>query len=46
LYRRDTAAGEKKISLLFGLFQYQCDDERGHARWFYINGQRTQSAEK
>jgi hypothetical protein len=36
LYRRDTAPAQKKCSLLFGLFQYQCDDGRSRTRWFYF----------
>ncbi len=36
LYRRDTTAGAKKCSLLFGLFQYQCEGENKKFRLFYI----------
>ena len=36
LYRRETAPGHKKVSLLFGLFQYQCDGESRRTRLFYI----------
>ncbi len=36
LYRRDTAPGEKKISLLFGLFRYQSSPAGRHWRLCYI----------
>jgi hypothetical protein len=36
LYRRDTAPGVKKCSLLFGLFQYQSDGKSKRLRLFYI----------
>lgn len=36
LYRRDTTADSKKCSLLFGLFQYQCNGENKKLRLFYI----------
>jgi hypothetical protein len=36
LYRRDSTPGHKKVSLLFGLFQYQSGPEGGRARLFYI----------
>jgi len=36
LYRRDTAPGTKKCSLLFGLFQYQSDAETEKFRLFFI----------
>ena len=36
LYRRDSAPEHKKVSLLFGLFQYQSDKETRRARLFYI----------
>jgi hypothetical protein len=36
LYRRDTAPDAKKISLLFGLFQYQSDAETNKMRLFFI----------
>ena len=36
LYRCDTAPARKKISLLFGLFQYQSDGEACRTRWFYF----------
>ena len=36
LYRRDRAPGLKKVSLLFGLFQYQSGSEGARTRLFYI----------
>ena len=36
LYRRETAPAHKKTSLLFGLFQYQCERETEQTRWFYF----------
>jgi len=36
LYRREAAPGHKKISLLFGLFQYQRDGENSRTRLFYL----------
>jgi hypothetical protein len=36
LYRRDTAPGQKKVSLLFGLFQYQFSQESERTRLFYF----------
>ncbi len=36
LYRRDTAPGSKKCSLLLGLFQYQLDGENERLRLFYV----------
>lgn len=36
LYRRDTTAESRKCSLLFGLFQYQCQGETKKLRLFYI----------
>jgi hypothetical protein len=36
LYRRDATRMHKKVSLLFGLFQYQSGPEGGRARLFYI----------
>lgn len=36
LYRRDTMPAHKKVSLLFGLFQYQSGPEGGRTRLFYI----------
>jgi len=36
LYRRETAPAHKKVSLLFGLFQYQCDGENKRTKLFYL----------
>jgi hypothetical protein len=36
LYRRETAPSEKKISLLFGLFQYQSSPDGARWRVFYV----------
>ena len=36
LYRRDTAPEHKKVSLLFGLFQYQSGEETEQTRLFYF----------
>jgi len=36
LYRSDNTPGSKKISLLFGLFQYQSTGETNRLRLFYI----------
>jgi hypothetical protein len=41
LYRRETAPGYKKVSLLFGLFQYQSDQETERTRLFYLTVHRT-----
>jgi hypothetical protein len=36
LYRRDETKTEKKVTFLFGLFQYRADENGGHVRLFYI----------
>ena len=36
LYRRDTTPESKKVSLLFGLFQYQSSLAGTATRWFYL----------
>jgi hypothetical protein len=36
LYRRESAPGAKKCSLLFGLFQYQSDSQGRRHRLFYV----------
>lgn len=36
LYRRDVVPGQKKISLLFGLLQYQSEGGKGRLRLFYL----------
>jgi hypothetical protein len=37
LYRRETALAHKKVSLLFGLFQYQWDGKISRTQWFYFH---------
>jgi hypothetical protein len=44
LYRHETAPAHKKVSLLFGLFQYQCDGETSRTRWFYFYQIRSKPA--
>lgn len=44
LYRQETGPAHKKVSLLFGLFQYQCDGEARRTKWFYLYQQRSQPA--
>jgi hypothetical protein len=46
LYRHEAGPAHKKISLLFGLFQYQCDDERSRTRWFYFTVSQTRRVAK
>ncbi|HEY4417277.1 MAG TPA: hypothetical protein VGO57_16420 [Verrucomicrobiae bacterium] len=46
LYHREAAPAHKKISLLFGLFQYQRDGENHRTRLFYLTISRTQPATK
>jgi hypothetical protein len=41
LYRRDTAPAQKKVSLLFGLFQYQSSQETERTRLFYCTVAQT-----
>ena len=36
LYRREIAPAHKKVSLLFGLFQYQSDAGETQTKWFYV----------
>ena len=36
LYRRESATNHKKVSLLFGLFQYQSDKATRQTRLFYV----------
>jgi hypothetical protein len=36
LYRRDETKTEKKVTFLFGLFQYRADENGKHVRLFYI----------
>ena len=44
LYRRDAATGDKKCSLLFGLFQYRSGSEGKSMRVFYIPLGRTKAS--
>jgi hypothetical protein len=41
LYRQETAPAHKKVSLLFGLFQYQCDGENKRTKLFYLTVSQT-----
>ena len=45
LYRRETAPAHKKVSLLFGLFQYQCDGGNRRTKLFYLTVSKTTAAE-
>lgn len=36
-YRRESAPAHKKVSLMFGLFQYQCDGGETRTQWFYLH---------
>jgi hypothetical protein len=44
LYRRETAPTHKKVSLLFGLFQYQSSGETRRTRLFYVTVSRPPAA--
>ncbi len=46
LYRRETAPAHKKVSLLFGLFQYQSSGENRRTRLFYVTVAQTPAAPK
>ena len=46
LYRRETTPTHKKVSLLFGLFQYQCDGETRRMKLFYIPVSRITTGSK
>jgi hypothetical protein len=46
LYRSDSTPDSKKISLLFGLFQYQSTGETNRLRLFYIPVMKTDGQEK
>jgi hypothetical protein len=46
LYRNDNTTDSKKISLLFGLFQYQSTGEMNRLRLFYIPVMKTHGQEK
>ena len=41
LYRHQTAPTQKKVSLLFGLFQYQCDREVKRTKLFFLTVSKT-----
>ena len=41
LYRQETAPGHKKVSLLFGLFQYQSSKDAEQTRLFYFTVSQT-----
>jgi hypothetical protein len=45
LYRRETAPAHKKVSLLFGLFQYQCDGDNERTKLFYFTVSKTTAAQ-
>jgi hypothetical protein len=45
LYRRETAPAHKKVSLLFGLFQYQCDGDSKRTKLFYLTVFKTTAAQ-
>jgi hypothetical protein len=45
LYRDETAPAHKKVSLLFGLFQYQCDGENKRTKLFYFTVAKTTAAQ-
>lgn len=45
LYRRETGPAHKKVSLLFGLFQYQSDGESRRTRLFYITVAKSSAAQ-
>lgn len=46
LYRRETAPAHKKVSLLFGLFQYECTGEAWQTKLFYLPISKTAPAAK
>jgi hypothetical protein len=46
LYRDEQAPEHKKISLLFGFFQYQCDGAERKIRLFYIPVSKTSASAK
>ncbi len=46
LYRDEAAPGRKKVSLLFGLFQYQSQAENRRTKLFYFTVFKTSSATK
>jgi hypothetical protein len=46
LYRDEKAPEHKKVSLLFGLFQYQCDGETKRTKLFYLTIFKSSAATK
>ena len=46
LYRDEQAPAHKKVSLLFGLFQYQCDGETKRTKLFYLTVSKTSATTK
>ena len=46
LYRRETAPAQKKVSLLFGLFQYQSNKETEQTKLFYFTVFQTPPPQK
>ena len=46
LYRRDTSPSSKKVSLLFGLFQYQSNPAGQQTKLFYIPVGKSRAGEK
>lgn len=46
LYRDEKAPERKKVSLLFGLFQYQCDGETKRTKLFYLTIFKSSAATK
>ncbi len=46
LYRRDTAPSSKKVSLLFGLFQYESSPAGRQTKLFYIPVSKSRAGEK
>ena len=46
LYRQETAPAHKKVSLLFGLFQYQYDGEVKRTKLFYLTVSKSTAATK
>ncbi len=45
LYRHESSPGHKKLSLLFGLFQYESSLDEGHWRLFYLPTGKAKAAQ-
>jgi hypothetical protein len=45
LYRHESSPGHKKLSLLFGLFQYRSSPDERHWRLFYLPAGKAKSAQ-